>query len=176
MIFFEQNFVHPTLQGAPTTPLPPRATFPWNYVLAAPFGACTPNRMFFWKFIGLHDQLRLYIAVVSVSFGWPQLQIQSLKCNNFSQILVQHPKWRICISLINVLSLHCRKGGFIHTGKTSFLTIWLSVCICFKFLKNRPDFVKIIRHLVKNRCRIIKIMCRIIFWRSDGMLNLLNKS
>ena len=30
-------------------------------------------------------------------------------------------KIRICISLKNVLSLHSRKGGIIHTGNVSFV-------------------------------------------------------
>ena len=111
-----------------------------------------------------------------VTTMWFSIYLRISDCQYFSHKSTRGVKKAICISLQNVLSLHCRKGGVTQIGNTSFLSAWLSACILWGLSKKTPVLAKIIRHLVKNRCRIIFFRCRIIFCRSVGVLNLLNKS
>ena len=111
-----------------------------------------------------------------VTSMWFSIYLRISDCQYFSHKSTRDVKNAICISLQNVLSLHCRKGGVTQTGNTSFLSAWLSVYNFWVLSKKTPVLAKIIRHIVKNRCRIIFFMCRIIFCRSVGVLNFLNKS
>ena len=77
----------------------------------------------------------------------------------------------IWISLKNLLSLHSRKGGIIHTGNASFIFIWLSMKYKSLFLLNTRDFVKTISNLFQIRLLTISKRLLIDFSAWDVRVN-----